>query len=58
MLDEAGAAELEAEVEREVAQAVDFAEASPDPSVEELFDDVYATPVQGAPRGFPGDPVV
>ena len=57
ILDEAGAAELEAEVEREVQQAIDFADASPDPKVEELFEDVYASPVANAPRGLPGDPV-
>ena len=57
ILDEAAAAELEAEVEREVQQAIDFADASPDPSVTELFADVYATPVANEPRGFPGDPV-
>jgi pyruvate dehydrogenase E1 component alpha subunit len=56
--DEAAVAELEAEVEREVQQAIDFADASPDPAVEELFDDVYASPVANAPRGLPGDPSV
>jgi pyruvate dehydrogenase E1 component alpha subunit len=58
VLDETGAAELEAEVEREVQQAIDFADASPDPPVEELFDDVYASPVANAPRALPGDPAV
>ena len=58
ILDEASASVLEAEVEAEVQQAIDFADASPDPSVEELFDDVYASPVANAPRGLPGDPVV
>ncbi|HEV8651983.1 MAG TPA: pyruvate dehydrogenase (acetyl-transferring) E1 component subunit alpha [Actinomycetes bacterium] len=58
VLDETGAAELEAEVEREVAQAIDFADQSPDPSVEDLFADAYATPVANEPRGLPGDPVV
>jgi pyruvate dehydrogenase E1 component alpha subunit len=57
-LDEAAVAELEAEVEREVQQAIDFADASPDPDVGELFDDVYASPVANAPRGLPGDPSV
>jgi pyruvate dehydrogenase E1 component alpha subunit len=57
ILDEAGVTALEAEVEQELQQAVDFADASPDPSVEELFDDVYATPVANAPRALPGDPV-
>ena len=57
VLGEAEAAALEAEVEKELQQAVDFADASPDPTVEELFDDVYASPVANAPRALPGDPV-
>ena len=43
-------------MEKELQQAVDFADASPDPTVEELFDDVYASPVANAPRALPGDP--
>jgi pyruvate dehydrogenase E1 component alpha subunit len=58
ILDEEAAAELEAEVEREVQQAIDFAETSPDPAVDELFADVYASPVANAPSGLPGDPSV
>jgi pyruvate dehydrogenase E1 component alpha subunit len=58
ILDEAAASQLEAEVEGEVQQAIDFADASPHPAVEALFDDAYATPVANAPRGLPGDPVV
>jgi pyruvate dehydrogenase E1 component alpha subunit len=57
ILDETGVAALETEVEQELQQAIDFADASPDPAVEELFDDVYATPVANAPRALPGDPV-
>ena len=57
VLGEAEAAALEAEVEQALQQAVDFADASPDPTVEELFDDVYASPVPNAPRALPGDPV-
>ena len=34
--------EIEARVEEEVAKAVEFAEASPEPAMEELFTDVYA----------------
>jgi pyruvate dehydrogenase E1 component alpha subunit len=33
--------EIEARVDDEVAKAVEFAEASPDPAMEELFTDVY-----------------
>jgi len=56
VLGEAEVAGLEADVEKELQQAVDFADASPDPTVEELFDDVYASPVANAPRALPGDP--
>jgi pyruvate dehydrogenase E1 component alpha subunit len=56
ILGEAGVARLEAEAEQELQQAIDFADASPDPAVEELFDDVYASPVANAPRALPGDP--
>ncbi len=34
--------EIEARVEEEVRQAVEFAEASPEPALEELFTDIYA----------------
>jgi TPP-dependent pyruvate/acetoin dehydrogenase alpha subunit len=35
-------AAVEAEVEREIAAAIDFAENSPFPEAKELFTDVYA----------------
>lgn len=41
-LDTAVKANLDAEIEREVAEAVDFAEASPFPEPKELYTDVYA----------------
>jgi pyruvate dehydrogenase E1 component alpha subunit len=34
--------EIEARVDEEVAKAVEFAETSPEPALEELFTDVYA----------------
>jgi TPP-dependent pyruvate/acetoin dehydrogenase alpha subunit len=34
--------ELEAQVEEEVAKAVEFAEASPEPTLEDLYTDIYA----------------
>jgi TPP-dependent pyruvate/acetoin dehydrogenase alpha subunit len=37
--------EIEARVEEEVNKAVEFAEASPEPVLEELFTDVYAEEV-------------
>jgi len=57
VLDEAAAAELEAEVERQVQQAIDFADESPHPDPADLFAYAYATPVANEPRGYPGDPV-
>jgi pyruvate dehydrogenase E1 component alpha subunit len=44
---EAGLAELEADVEAEIAEAVDFARQSPDPDVGEAFTDMYAEPIGG-----------
>ncbi len=41
-LDDAGLEALEAEVAAEVADSVQFAEESPDPSPDELYNDVYA----------------
>jgi pyruvate dehydrogenase E1 component alpha subunit len=58
LLDEAGAAALEAEAEREVDEAIAFADQSPDPSPSQLFAYTYATPVANEFRGFPGDPPV
>jgi len=34
--------EIEARVEEEVTKAVEFAEASPEPTMEDLFKDIYA----------------
>ncbi len=45
LLDDAGLAELEADVAREVADAVQFAEESPEPDPSELWTDVYAPEV-------------
>jgi pyruvate dehydrogenase E1 component alpha subunit len=36
-------------VKREVQEAIDFAEKSPDPKIEDLFDFMYATPVPNTP---------
>ena len=43
ILDDARAAEIRADVERELERAVDFAESSPFPAPEEALDDVFAT---------------
>lgn len=58
ILDEAGARRLEEQAEKDVEDAVRFAEESPEPRPEELFDNAYATPVPNAPDRLPGDPVV
>ncbi len=57
VLDEESAARIDDEAEREVAAAIEFADGSPPPAVEALFDHVYATPVANAPRELPGDPL-
>lgn len=48
VLDEPGAQKIEKEVEKEIDQAVKFAEDSPFPKPEEIFEDVYA---QGTIQG-------
>jgi pyruvate dehydrogenase E1 component alpha subunit len=56
-LDETAASALEAEVDRDVAAAIEFADSSPLPDPSELFDYTYATPVANDHRFLPGDPV-
>jgi pyruvate dehydrogenase E1 component alpha subunit len=46
VLDDAGLKEIEARVREEVERAVKFADASPEPAPEELFTDIYATPIR------------
>lgn len=58
VLDLSSAVQIEAEAEQVVTAAVEFAEESPFPSVDELFAHGYATPVANAPRALPGDPVI
>jgi pyruvate dehydrogenase E1 component alpha subunit len=58
VLDETQAARIEAEVDDQVAAAVAFADDSPDPTPDQLFDNAYATSVLNAPHALPGDPVV
>ncbi|MGW3044016.1 thiamine pyrophosphate-dependent enzyme [Kitasatospora sp. NPDC001159] len=57
VLSEEQAARIEEEAEQQVTAAVDFADASPLPAVEALFDHVYATEVANTPYGLPGDPL-
>jgi pyruvate dehydrogenase E1 component alpha subunit len=47
VLDEAEISQLEAEVEAKVKAAADFALASPKPSPEAAYEDVYAAPLAG-----------
>ena len=49
--------EIDGEAMQAVADAVSFAEASPHPSVDTLFDYTYATPVPNDSRRLPGQPV-
>lgn len=48
---------IESDADERVAAAVSFADASPDPTPDQLFDYAYASPVTNAPHGLPGDPV-
>src|SRR5215203_385932 len=45
VLDDEGLKEIEARVREEVARSVEFADESPEPPPEELFTDIYATPI-------------
>ena len=58
VLDEQQARRIDEEAESAVDAAVEFADASPDPTPDQLFDHAYATPVPNAPHALPGDPVV
>ncbi|WP_016699061.1 pyruvate dehydrogenase (acetyl-transferring) E1 component subunit alpha [Actinoalloteichus spitiensis] len=49
--------EIDAEATSAVAAAVAFAEASPHPAVDTLFDYTYATPVPNDSRRLPGEPL-
>jgi len=53
-VDDEGLAETDEEVEREVNAAVEFAEDSPEPSPDKLFEFSYATPVANQPSALPG----
>jgi pyruvate dehydrogenase E1 component alpha subunit len=54
-LDEAAA--IDAEVEIEVNDCIQFADDSPNPSPDQLFAHAYATAVANAPHELPGDPL-
>jgi len=46
VLDDAGLKEIEDRVHAEVERAVKFADTSPEPAPEELYTDIYATPIK------------
>jgi pyruvate dehydrogenase E1 component alpha subunit len=46
LLDDDGLKQVEARVREEVERAVKFADSSPEPAPEELFTDIYATPIK------------
>jgi len=59
VMDDDALADLDEEVEREVDAAVEFAEQSPEPDPNKLFEFSYATPVANQPSALPGqDPWV
>ncbi len=58
ILDEAAALRIDTEADEQVDAAVAFADASPDPTPDQLFAHAYATPVANAPHQLPGEPVV
>jgi pyruvate dehydrogenase E1 component alpha subunit len=49
IVDDGWLKETAARVEREVQEAIDFAEAGPDPQLDDLFEYMYATPVPNLP---------
>jgi pyruvate dehydrogenase E1 component alpha subunit len=49
IVDEAWLKDVATQVEHEVREAIEFAEKSPDPKIEDLFDYMYATPVPNTP---------
>lgn len=58
VLTDGEAHQIETEANEKVAKAVSFADASPEPSPDELFRYAYATDVPNAPRLMPGDPIL
>jgi pyruvate dehydrogenase E1 component alpha subunit len=54
ILDDTALDELEQEIDREVAAAVEFADESPEPDPHKLFEFSYATQVPNQPKALPG----
>jgi pyruvate dehydrogenase E1 component alpha subunit len=58
IFDDAAATQIESDVEHEVNAAIEFADESPFPSVDKIFDYTYASPVANDHRFLPGQPPV
>jgi pyruvate dehydrogenase E1 component alpha subunit len=58
VLQDADVVRIKAEIDDEVTAAVEFADASPSPTADQLFAHVYSTDVPNAPRQLPGEPAV
>lgn len=58
VLSEKEADAIDAEADKVVTAAVEFADSSPDPSPDDLFNKVYSSPVANASRRLPAEPVV
>jgi pyruvate dehydrogenase E1 component alpha subunit len=54
IMDDESLAQLEEDVDREVLAAVEFADESPEPNPDKLFEFSYATPVANQPVALPG----
>jgi len=54
VMDDESMAQLEEDVDRQVLGAIEFAEESPEPNPEKLFEFSYATPVANQPAALPG----
>jgi pyruvate dehydrogenase E1 component alpha subunit len=54
LADEEAINQIESDVEREVQAAVEFADESPEPNPEKLFEFSYATEVPNQPSALPG----
>lgn len=52
------AQEFDDEAEKTIDDAVSFADDSPSPKAEQLFDNDYSTAVANAPKQLPGDPLI
>jgi pyruvate dehydrogenase E1 component alpha subunit len=54
VVDDESLAQLDEDVDREVLAAIEFADESPEPSPDKLFEFSYATPVANQPTALPG----